>query len=92
MTRPISSLLGGPSTPVEHPTPVETPVPAPSPLRAATQAELCRSIGIDPKTFRSWTKRPDFPRALAAPGRQRWLVADVLRWLRHDKKEVGHAG
>jgi hypothetical protein len=58
-------------------------------LRTATSTELCRYLNVDKKTFVVWAALPGFPRPTPTPGYQRWLVADVLAFLRREAREVG---
>jgi hypothetical protein len=63
-------------------TSIEAPAPARPSLRTATKAVLCRELNITPKTFDAWQSQPGFPQPIRAGGHPRWIVADVVAFLR----------
>lgn len=46
-----------------------------------TQIQVCRRLGISDETWRRWRKAGRVPRPVALPGRPRWIVAEIDRYL-----------
>ena len=55
-------------------------------LRTADRSTLARVLAIDPKTLALWMRDPNWPPRINTPGRPRWLLADVLAYLRSRPK------